>query len=407
MTPEQLTKYAELAVRQGINVQPGQKVIVRAPVDTAPFVRKVVEKAYEAGAHYVAVDWMDDDLQRVRMLHAPEESLSIIPEGWARDFIGLLEEGGAMLGVVAPKPGHLSGVEPGRVGKYSQALGIAMRRQRDLQQASKVSWAIVVLPTPEWAKVVFPELSDEEGMEKLWEYIRYITGLDQDDPVAHWEAKVQAIEDRAQWLTEQQFARLHYKGAGTDLSIELPRGHRWVGGRLKDEKGTLFLPNIPTEEVFTAPDKSGVNGVVKSTRPLDFNGQLIDGMTLKFEAGSVVEATAEVGEAALHQMISADANAKFLGEVALVPQDSPISNLNTIFRNTLLDENASCHLAFGSAYPLCVEGGQELTREELAKFGLNTSIIHVDFMIGSAELDIDGETEEGERIPLFRGGNWA
>lgn len=407
MTPEQLNIYAELAVRQGINVQPGQKVIVRGPVDAAPFVRKAVEKAYEAGAAHVMIDWTDDDLLRIRIANAPEESLEFVPQGYVDDFIGTMEEGGAMLAIFAPKPGHLTGIDAARIGKYYQALGKAMRRQRDLQQASKTSWSMVMLPTPEWAAVVFPDLSPEEGVKQLWDHIRYITGLDQEDPIAYWQEKVEQIESRAKWLTDEQFLRFHYSGGGTDFSLELPRGHIWVGGRLTDANGTKYLPNIPTEEVFSAPVRTGVNGVVKSTFPLEYSGQLIEGITLKFEEGRIVEASAEKGEAALKEMISADETAQFLGEVALVPQDSPISNLNIVFRNTLFDENASCHLALGSAYPLNLQGGKEMTREELAEHGLNTSIIHVDFMIGSAELDIDGEREDGTRVPLFRKGNWA
>ncbi|WP_132943861.1 aminopeptidase [Tumebacillus sp. BK434] len=407
MTAEQLRKYAELAVRQGINVQPGQKVIVRAPVEAAAFAREVVKQAYAAGANHVWVDWSDEDTLRTRLELAPEETLELVPEGYVRDFVGTLEEGGAMLGIYAPKPGHLSGLDAARIGKYYQALGKAMRRQRDLQQASKSSWSMVMIPTPEWAAIVFPELSPEAGMTKLWDSIRYITGLDQEDPIAYWQQKVEQIESRAKWLTDEQFLRLHYSGGGTELSLELPRGHIWVGGRLTDEKGTKYLPNIPTEEVFSAPLRTGVNGVVKSTFPLEYSGQLIEGITIKFQDGRIVEASAEKGDAVLQEMISADDSAQFLGEVALVPQDSPISNLNIVFRNTLFDENASCHFALGSAYPLNLKGGQEMTREQLAEHGLNTSIIHVDFMIGSAELDIDGEREDGTRVPLFRNGNWA
>ncbi|MFC7443127.1 aminopeptidase [Laceyella putida] len=405
--PSELTTYATMLVQLGVNLQPGQSLVIRASTDAVPMVRKVVEVAYQAGASNVMVDWSDDEVNRIRMSHAPEETLTWVSEGKVRDLIQLMEEGAAVISILTPKPELLKGVDASRIATVTKVMGQALQRYHELAQGGKVSWSIGVIPTPEWARLVFPDLEEEKALAKLWESIKVAIRLNEQDPVENWRDHVRQLEERTSWLNDHRFARLEYRAPGTNLSVELPKAHRWLGGGLKNGQGVFFLPNIPTEEVFTAPLREGVNGYVRNSKPLVYNGQVVDGFTLTFQNGQVVKAEAETGETLLQTLLEMDQGASYLGEVALVPNDSPLSNLGVIFQNTLFDENASCHFALGSAYPFCVEDGAFLSKEERLEKGLNASLIHVDFMIGAGELDIDGVTEDGQVIPLFRGGNWA
>jgi aminopeptidase len=407
MKTEEWVRYAELAVRLGVNVQPGQTLVISAPVEAASFVRKVAEVAYQAGAHHVTVDWHDEEIHRLRLRHAPEESLSLVPEGKIRDLEKVLEQGGAILWIAAPKPGNLRDISPKRITMVTKVNNEAMRKCREFTLTGRVNWSIVAFPTIEWAARVFPDLPKEEALDQLWECIKVATRLKETDPIKHWKEHVEHLEKRVRWLNEQRFVRLHYQGLGTDLTIDLPEGHRWMGGGLRNGQGAFYIPNLPTEEVFTSPLKTGVNGIVQSTKPLCFNGQLIECFSLRFQDGRVVEVKAEKGEELLQKLIEMDEGAGYLGEVALVPHDSPISQMGVVFQQTLFDENASCHLALGAAMPFCLEGGTGLSKEELVEKGLNHSLIHIDFMIGSSDLNIDGETEEGKRVPVFRNGCWA
>jgi aminopeptidase len=402
-----LDRYAALAVKIGVNVQPGQTLVVNAPLSTAELVRKIAKTAYQAGAKHVHTDWTDDELTRIRYDLAPDEAFTEFPMWRAKAYEEMAENGAAFLFITATNPDLLKGVNPERIAAANKAAGTAMYTFRSYTMNNRVSWSVIAAPSPAWAAKVFPNLPESEQLNALWDAIFRATRIDADDPVTAWRNHQAALNEKVTYLNGKQYRCLHFKAPGTDLSVQLPPGHRWLGGGSVNANGTPFMANIPTEEVFTAPLKEGVNGVVRSTKPLNHNGNLIENFTLRFERGRIVEVTAETGFEVLQKVIETDEGARYLGEVALVPHRSPISQSNLIFYNTLFDENASNHLAIGNAYPVCLEDGANLSREELEQRGLNTSLMHVDFMIGSAEMDIDGELADGTREPVFRGGNWA
>ncbi|MBE6057320.1 aminopeptidase, partial [Clostridium sp.] len=272
---------------------------------------------------------------------------------------------------------------------------------------SFVSWCVLSVPTKAWAKKVFPDLKEDMAVEKLWENIFNIVRIDKEDPVKAWEEHLNNLADKVNFLNDQKLTKLHYKSKDTDLTIELPKGHIWCGGGEYNKNKRYFVANMPTEEVFTLPLKTGVNGIVKSTKPLNYSGNLINNFTLKFKNGKIIDFSSEEGYETLKKLIETDEGSCYLGEVALVPFHSPISDSNIIFYNTLFDENASCHLALGEAYPTCIENGDNMTKEELEKAGANNSLTHVDFMIGSSDLNIIGENKKGEKIEIFQNGDWA
>lgn len=400
-------RYAELAVKIGVNVQPMQTLVITAPISTAPFVRKVAKKAYEAGAKHVIMEWSDDELTRLKFDLAPDEAFTEYPLWKAKGLEEMAENGAAFLYVTASNPDLLKGVKLERISASNKAAGQALNTFRNYTMSDKVSWCVLAVPSPQWAAMVFPNLPLEEQEAALWDAIFRATRADMNDPVQAWHDHHAALNSKVDLLNAKQYRYLHYTAPGTELTIELPPKHIWIGGGGHNEKGVFFMANMPTEEVFTAPLKTGVNGKVTSTKPLSYHGNLIENFTLTFKDGRIVEATAEKGEASLKQLIETDEGSHYLGEVALVPHLSPISQSNIIFYNTLFDENASNHLAIGNAYSVNIENGANMTKEELEQYGINTSMTHVDFMIGSAEMDIDGETADGNREPIFRKGNWA
>ncbi|WLR52690.1 aminopeptidase [Bacillus tianshenii] len=402
-----LEKYAELAVKVGVNIQKDQTLVINAPINAREFVHQAAKIAYEAGAKHVHVEWSDEDLTLLKFKNAPFEAFKEYPMWKAKGFEEMAENGAAFLSISASNPDLLKEVDPERISEANKTAGKAMDKFRSYIQSDKVSWSVISTPTSEWAKKVFPDSGDEEAVNKLWEAIFEATRIHQEDPVTAWQEHNQTLQDKVDLLNEKKYKKLHYKAPGTDLTIELPEKHLWEGGGSVNAKGVDFVANMPTEEVFTTPLKEGVNGKVTSTKPLSYGGNLIENFTLTFENGRIVDYTAENGYETLKRLIETDEGSHYLGEVALVPHDSPISNSNLIFYNTLFDENASCHLAIGSAYAFCLEGGKEMSKEELAQNGANSSITHVDFMMGSAEMDIDGETKDGKKEPIFRKGNWA
>ncbi|PEZ06201.1 aminopeptidase [Bacillus sp. AFS018417] len=402
-----LEKYAALAVNVGVNIQPGQTLNIGAPIEAAPFVRLVTKKAYESGAKHVYVDWVDENLTRLKFDLAPEEAFSEFPAWKAHAREELAKEGAAFLSIYAENPDLLKGVDPKRIASANRAAGEAMKTVREYMMTDKVSWCVISVPTTEWAAKVFPDVPEEEQVAKLWDAIFQATRADLENPVQAWNEHNSNLHTKVGNLNDKHYKALYYKGPGTDLTIELPEKHLWVGAGSINEKNVPFMANIPTEEVFTMPLKTGVNGYVTSKKPLVYAGNVIDNFTLTFENGRIVDFKAEVGEETLKHLIESDEGSHFLGEVALVPHDSPISNTNILFYNTLFDENASCHLAIGNAYAFNLDGGKTMSKEELAENGANSSITHVDFMIGSAELDIDGITADGTHEPIFRKGNWA
>ncbi|MDN3017622.1 aminopeptidase [Paenibacillus sp. BSR1-1] len=402
-----LEKYAELAVKVGVNIQKGQTLVIGATLDAAEFVRLVVKKAYETGAHNVVVNWNDDTVTRTKYDLAPNEAFLEYPEWRAKEQEQLAENGAAFMSVISTSPDLLKGVDPERISNFNKAAGKALSNYRKAVQSDKVSWTVIAAASPAWAAKVFPDVPSEQQVDKLWDAIFKATRADVENPVEAWKKHDETLHEKVHYLNEKRYAKLHYKAPGTDLTIELPDKHIWVGAGSVNEKGFEFMANMPTEEVFTVPFKTGVNGTVASTKPLSYGGNIIDRFSITFENGKIVGVKAEEGEEILKRLVDTDQGSHYLGEVALVPYNSPISQSNVLFFNTLFDENASNHLAIGSAYAFCIEGGKQMSSEQLAENGLNESITHVDFMIGSDQMDIDGITADGKTEPVFRGGNWA
>ncbi len=404
---QQLANYADLAVQVGVNIQPNQYLYISASTETTEFVRLVVEKAYDAGARQVFVDWNDDAVTRIRYEKAPSDSFAEFPEWKVMERELLAEKGAAFMSIISQSPDLLKGVESSRISDFQKASGQALDKYRQYVQSDKISWTVIAAPSEAWAAKVFPGLPVEKRVPALWNAIFQSVRADLENPVQEWIEHDNRLHEKVDYLNQKRYRKLHYTAPGTDLTIELPEGHLWCGAGSVNEKGHAFMANMPTEEVFTVPLKTGVDGVVSSTKPLSYGGNIIDHFTITFQEGRVIDVSAEQGEEVLKQLIDTDEGAKYLGEVALVPHTSPISQSGLLFYNTLFDENASNHLALGSAYAFCIEGGKTMSREELERRGLNQSITHVDFMIGSAEMDIDGLLDDGSTEPIFRNGNWA
>ncbi|MBV7274423.1 aminopeptidase [Clostridium sp. PL3] len=402
-----LQKYAELSIKIGVNLQKGQTLVINSPIECAEFTRILAKEAYSTGAKDVHVEWSDEELTLIKFINAPEEAFKEFPKWKADGYETLAKGGAAFFSISSSNPELLKGVDPKRIAESNKTRSIALKKYREYIMNSTVSWSIVSIPTKAWAKKIFSELSDEEAIEKLWKNIFKIVRVDKDNPIEAWNEHLKNLQKKVDFLNEKKFKKLHYISSNTDLTIELPEKHLWSGGGEYNEKRTYFVANMPTEEVFTLPLKTGVNGKVTSTKPLNYSGNLIEDFTLIFKDGKIIDFSAEKGYETLKKLIETDEGSHYLGEVALVPYDSPISNSNIIFYNTLFDENASCHLALGEAYPICLENGGTMTEEELKKSGANISLTHVDFMIGSPDLNITGETKSGEIIQVFKNGNWA
>jgi len=400
-------KYAELALRTGVNLQKNQALMINAPIEGADFTKLVARKAYELGAKDVHINWVDDELTLLKFEHAPEEVITSYPEWKVKLHDMYAEDGAAVLSIRSTNPDLLKDVDPSLIAKANKAGAEAMKNFRKYTMNDKITWSIISIPTGDWAQKIFPDKSKEDAIESLWEAIVKIVRVDQDDPVAAWEAHNETLRIAREILNKRNYQKLVFTAPGTNLEIELPEGHIWKGGSAESEKGITFNPNMPTEEVFSLPHKYGVNGTVASTKPLNYGGSLIDNFSLTFKDGKVVDFKAEEGEETLKHLLDTDEGAKRLGEVALVPHESPVSQSGLIFYNTLFDENASCHIALGKAYPTNLEGGADMDEEALDKHGVNDSLTHVDFMIGSEKLDIDGVKQDGTTEAVFRNGTWA
>lgn len=404
---KQLQKYAELLVKVGLNVQEKEPVYIQASIDASEFVHLVVEEAYKIGAEDVKVRYNDDRIVQLKYQYEPEAFFENVKQYDIDEKMDYLDRKAAFLSIVSSSPDSLKDADPNKIRKSMAANGKAFKDYMVAVQSDCMSWCVASYPSVGWAKMMFPELSDDEAVNKLLETILKTVRVDQEDPVKAWEDHDHLLHEKADYLNNKKYKALHYKSEGTDLTIELPDGQYWSGASSVNSKGNSFVANMPTEEVFTAPHKNGVNGTVSNTLPLSYSGNIIDDFTLTFKDGEVVDYKAGIGEEILKSILETDEGSKRLGEVALVPVDSPISNMNTLFYNTLFDENASCHIALGSAYAFCIEGGKDMSAEQLAENGLNDSTTHVDFMIGSKDLSIDGILENGEKEPVFRDGNWA
>lgn len=410
MNQELLNKYAAFTVQVGVNVQKGQTLIIRCPVEGAYFGRACMEAAYKAGARDVVIRWEDEKAARIRMELGEEEALSETKPYELRSYLDYAEsEGGCcLLAIHASDPEIFKGLDTGKINRVSLAKQEAMKSWREYTMKDRVQWCVVAIPTPAWAASVFPGLSEDEAQEKLWSAIFDVCRVTGGDPVSAWKehvAKTTACRDR---LNELQLESIHMTSAnGTDLTVGLAEGHTWEGACSKAENGTVFIANVPTEEVFTAPHRERVNGVVKGTKPYVYNGQLIEGFSVTFKDGVVVEYSAEKNAELLGQLLDSDEGARRIGEIALVPASSPINRSGLLFYNTLFDENAACHIAFGAGYPTTVKGGAAMTTEELLACGVNDSAIHEDVMVGAEDMTITGLTKTGETVTIFENGEWA
>lgn len=401
-----LKKYADLAVQTGANVQSGDTVYVQIAVDQAPLARLIVASAYKAGAAEVLVQWQDDTLSRLNLTHMDEDRLENVPPYVKGMFDYWVDNNAKRITVLSADPDNLSSVDPRRVATYTAGFQKAYARLSDAITTNQISWTIIGAASPKWAQKVFPELPTSEAVSKLWGEIFKTTRIDADDPEAAWQQHVTRLNEKAAWLNAQQFDAIHYSAPGTDLTVGLPKHHIWTAAGSRNPRGEFFIPNMPTEEVFTVPDHHRIDGTVSSTKPLSYSGSVLEGMHFTFKNGEVINYKADRGEDVLQHLFTIR-GAKSLGEVSLVPDPSPISQSGIIFFNTLFDENASDHMAFGEAYPFCVEGGVEMSPEQRERVGLNDADTHVDFMMGSAEMDIDGITPDGNLVPIFRKGDWA
>lgn len=405
---ENLEKYAELLIAKGVNVQKGHTLIITIDVDQAAFARLLTKKAYAYGAGNVVVDFVDDKITREKFLHADMEYLTNVPDYIVAKSDYFLSKGASRLVVRSSNPNAFAGVDPNRLQEATKATAVALERQRIATQSNQVSWNLVAASSPEWAAMVFPDLAtEEEQVDALWDAIFKMNRVYDEDPIKSWDEHEARLTEKADTLNKMQFDALHYMAPGTDLVLGMPKNHSWQAAGSFNSRGEKFIANMPTEEVFSAPDYRRADGYVSSTKPLSYAGVVIENMKFTFKDGQIVDVSAEKGEETLKRLIEDNDGARSLGEVALVPHKTPISLSGLTFFNTLFDENASNHLAIGSAYAFSVEGGTEMTQEELKEAGLNRSTTHVDFMIGSADMDIDGITADGQRVPIFRGGEWA
>ena len=405
---------AQIAVHVGLGLdaggpgeKPGQELLITAPLDALALVRRITEHAYRAGVSLVTTMFVDDQATLARYQHARDESFDRAAHWLHEGIADAYRAGAARLGITGGDPSLLAAEDPKKVARANLATSKASRPAMELITRHEINWSIVASATPAWARVVFPGEPEELAVEKLWQAIFAASRIDAADPVAAWREHSAALQRRAALLSEKRYHALCYRGPGTDLTVGLSDGHLWLGGGTVAGNGIACLPNIPTEEVFTTPHAERVDGLVTSTKPLSYQGTLIEEIAVRFAGGKVVEARAKTGQQVLERMLDSDEGARRLGEVALVPHSSPISASGLLFSNTLFDENAACHIAMGQAYSSCIAGGDAMTPEELAARGANSSLIHVDWMIGSGEIDIDGVTQSGEREPLMRGGEWA
>jgi aminopeptidase len=405
--PAKLDRLAEVAIKVGLNLQPGQDLLITAPAAALPLVRKIAEHAYRAGAGLVTPILSDEAVTLARYRFGPDDSFDRaagwLYEGMAKAF----DANTARLAVVGDDPMLLSGEDPAKVARASKANSIAYRPALEKVVNFDVNWNIVAYPSASWAKQVFPQDEEDVAVAKLAAAIFAASRVDQDGAVTAWQKHNATLRERTEWLNGQRFSALHYSGPGTDLTIGLADGHEWQGGASTAKNGITCNANIPTEEVFTTPHARRVDGHVISSKPLSYQGSLIDGIAVKFEQGRIVEAKASRGEEVLGKVLDTDEGARRLGEVALVPHSSPISKSGLLFFNTLFDENAACHIALGQCYSKCFVDGGNLTPEQIAAQGGNKSLIHIDWMIGSGETDIDGVHADGRRVPVFRKGEWA
>ncbi len=405
--PKLIDRLAEVAVRTGLNLQPGQELILTAPVSALPLVRAVTAAAYRAGASMVTPLLSDPEVALARYENAQDDSFDHAA-GWL--YNGMAEafgNGAARMAIVGEDPMLLSEMDAGKVGRANRANSAAYKPALSKIANFEINWTICAWPGEAWAQRMFPDLPADEAQHKLAEAIFAASRVLDEDPVSNWAVHNAKLRERTDWMNAQRFDALHFKSEHTDLTVGLADDHEWMGGASTAQNGVTCNPNIPTEEVFTTPHAARVNGRVRSSKPLSHNGTLIENIEVVFEEGRITEASATKGEAVFKELIATDEGAARLGEVALVPHSSPISHSGLLFYNTLFDENAACHIAQGQCYSKCFLDGDKLTPEQVAEKGGNSSLIHVDWMIGGPDTNIDGIKPDGTRVPVFRQGEWA
>lgn len=412
-TYPQILTYADLILQTGLNLQPGQRLLIASStmrgvdIRLAPFVEVIVERAYQHGARHVDVIWSDPALERSWLQHASLESVGSYPRWYGSALLEHFKAGDAFLMLFTEEPDLFAGLDARLISAVMAAMSDPIQEARTYIQTDTINWTVASAPTPPWSVKVLPEVPEDRRDLALWRLILKACRLDDLDPLAGWRAHLDNLAKRANWLNERHYSSLLYSGPGTQLKVGLPKEHFWQGGESVSKTGITFVANLPTEEVFTLPHKDQVDGFVTSTGPLHYGGKTIEEMTLVFSAGKVVDFSAKSGQDVLEQLLSTDEGSDHLGEVALVPNASPLSQLGVVFHNMLFDENASSHLALGSAFRVFMRGAQALTDEEFKSRGGNHSRVHYDFPIGSASLDIDGVTGTGQIEPIMRGGEWA
>jgi aminopeptidase len=410
---ELLRKYAEAIVRVGLNLRAGQRLIITnatargVPPAGRPLVHAVTKAAYAAGARFVDVIWGDEEMLRIRLQNAPADSFSEYPKWHIQGIMDMIKNGDALLSIYANDPDVYSGLDSERIGAMQKAH---LENWNDISvnvSRNAINWCIAAATAPAWAAKIFPDLKPKEAEEKLWQAIFEATRAVAPDPVAAWGEHVKNLRKRADYMQAKKYSALHYKSQNTDFTLGLAQGHKWISAQSLAENGVVFTANMPTEEIFTLPDRSRADGTVYATFPLSYGGSLIEDFRVTFANGKIVNVSAKKNEAILQKIIDTDEGARRLGEVALVPASSPIATRGHLFYNTLFDENASSHIAIGRGYRFTITGGEELTDGEFNAAGGNTSLTHIDFMIGSPQMDIDGIKEDGTREPVMRSGEWA
>jgi aminopeptidase len=401
---QMLEKFAQVTLEIGLGFKPGKRLLIQAQVKEAAFVRAVVRAAYERGASFVEVLWYDEDTDLIRHQLAPRDSFETFSAWQASALNDLATRGDCRLYIAAQNPRALEGQDSELVQVYQRAFHKAVLPFYKAMDSGQIAWSLVAPATEDWAQHVFPNLAPGVALQKLSDAVLHATGIDQADPIAFWQKQVRLLDQRCEHLNAKQYSALRFTGKGTKLEIGLVQNHVWVGGQGVTQDGLRYTPNLPTYEVFTMPHRERTNGTVRGARPAVINGTIVEGWSLEFKDGVIVNAKAERGEAALHQLISSDEGSKRLGEVALVPKDSPVGETGVVFQHILFDENAASHIALGNAYRMTMQGGEELKLEAFLAAGGNESMEHYDLMIGADDTDVDGVQPDGSSEAIMRNG---
>jgi aminopeptidase len=401
-----LHEYADVAVRVGLGVEDGDRVVISSPVQLPDFTRMLVEHAYEAGAASVDVLWFDDGVRRARFSHGGESAAEIV-SGDSQFRLRAYESGASYLRVHAEDPAAFSGVDMARVQSHQRVNGEFLKPHFDAMGALELPWTVISAPVPAWNESVFPDAAEEEAAEMMWSAILRACRIDRDDPVAAWHDHLADLGRRRAYLTSRHYVGLRYDGPGTDLVLGMTDGVRWQGGGVKTTTGRPFAPNIPTEEVFTSPHRDKADGEVRATKPLSYFGELIDGFSLELAGGRVVSSSADRGQEALDRVLGTDDGSVRFGEAAMVPLSGAVAAEGLVWKNALYDENDACHIALGQSYPMCHEGAEGMSSGERLEAGLNQSSVHVDFVLGSAQVSVYGVLDDGSEEPIISDGEWG